>query len=43
MLPVPVLGVPVVGDLDRHTVLGDRVADHAGPMPLAIFFVSSVT
>ena len=38
-----VLGVPVVGDLDRHAVLGDRVADHAGLDPLAIIFVSSVT
>ena len=34
MLPGLVLGVPVVGDLDRHAVLGDRVADHAGLDPV---------
>ena len=34
MLPGLVLGVPVVGDLDRRAVLGDRVAYHAGLDPV---------
>ena len=32
------LRVPVVGDLDRHAVLADRVADHRASIPLAIIF-----
>src|SRR5215207_3395746 len=33
-VPGVVLGVPVLGDLDRRSVLGDRVAYHAGLDPV---------